>query len=416
MMDEFLGKFKRKLFVQMIVRVFVSTLIIFAALFLADGIFNETIANLMSDLDRGFYVFIRQHKIETYLILFSVVVVVSICLSLAKTTRYMEDMIRSIDKVFQKDSSLIALPRDFKEVENKLNSIKYQKLRSEQLALEEEQRKNDMVMYLAHDLKTPLTSVIGYLTLLNKEKELPPSVRERYLQVSLDKAVRLEDLIDDFFEITRFSMKNFTLTKSTIDLSLMLNQLVDEFYPQLKEHQLTCRVEVPSKLTFYGDGDKLARVFDNLIRNAINYSYSGTQILVTGGLEQAEEYLSGQQIHLCFASHGDVIPQQKLEKIFEKFYRVDNARSGETGGSGLGLAIAQEIVTLHQGRITAESDCDSTRFYIWLPVPVRRIEPVQQEGALSQEKEKRSTDGDLAVQHQQGNLSRGQLRRSDASK
>lgn len=158
--------------------------------------------------------------------------------------------------------------------------------------------------------------------MLNKEKELPDSVRDRYLQVSLDKAVRLEDLIDDFFEITRFSMKNFTLTKSTIDLSLMLNQLVDEFYPQLMEHGLTCRVEVPSKLTFYGDGDKLARVFDNLIRNAISYSYSGTQILVTGGLEKSEEYLSGQQIHLCFASHGDVIPPRKLEKIFEKFYRV----------------------------------------------------------------------------------------------
>lgn len=188
-MDEFLGKFKRKLFVQIIVRVFVSTLIIFLALFLADGIFNETIANLISGLDRSFYVFVRQHKIETYLILFSVVVVVSICLSLAKTTRYMEDMIRSMIKVFQKDSSLIVLPRDFKDVENKLNSIKYQKLRSEQLALEEEQRKNDMVMYLAHDLKTPLTSVIGYLTLLNKEKELPDSVRDRYLQVSLDKAV-----------------------------------------------------------------------------------------------------------------------------------------------------------------------------------------------------------------------------------
>lgn len=379
-MDEFLGKFKRKLFVQIIVRVFVSTVIIFLALFLADGIFNETIANLISDLDRGFYVFIRQHKIETYLLLFSVVVVVSICLSLAKTTRYMEDVIRSIDKVFQKDSSLIVLPKDFKDVENKLNSIKYQKLRSEQLALEEEQRKNDMVMYLAHDLKTPLTSVIGYLTLLNNEKELSASVRERYLKVSLDKAVRLEDLIDDFFEITRFSMKNFTLTKSTIDLSLMLNQLVDEFYPQLKEHNLTCQVEVPPKLTFYGDGDKLARVFDNLIRNAVNYSYPGTQIQVTCALERSEEYLSGQQIHLCFASHGEVIPPRKLEKIFEKFYRLDSARSGETGGAGLGLAIAQEVVTLHQGRITAESDWDSTRFYIWLPVPLRRQEPEEKEG------------------------------------
>ena len=134
----------------------------------------------------------------------------------------------------------MTLPPDFAEIENKLNSIKYESLRNQQTAREAEQRKNDLVVYLAHDLKTPLTSVIGYLSLLSEEEDLPLQLRQKYVGISLDKAQRLESLINEFFEITRFSLQNIQLETGEINLSMMLRQLVEEFYPQLAEKGLRC--------------------------------------------------------------------------------------------------------------------------------------------------------------------------------
>lgn len=256
----------------------------------------------------------------------------------------------------------IRLRRDLLEAEYYMNEIMADIKRNEQLAKEAEQRKNDLVVYLAHDLKTPLTSVIGYLTLLKEERQISPELQEKYLAISLDKAERLEELINEFFEITRFNLTHIELEKSSISLKMMLEQIVYEFQPMFSEKQLTCELQVePENLKLLCDGDKMQRVFDNLLRNAVFYCYEKSTIYIIARKQK-------DTIRVQIENQGTEIPKEKLERIFEQFFRLDSARSSRGGGAGLGLAIAKEIVELHQGKIWAESAGEKTRFVIEFPI------------------------------------------------
>ena len=155
-------------------------------------------------------------------------------------------------------------------------------------------------------------------------------------------------MINEFFDITRFNLTTLILDKERIYFSRMLEQLASEFRPILAERELVWKLEIAPDITLVGDVDKLARAFDNLIRNAVNYSYTGTEISLYAQSE-------GNQVKVILKNQGKTIPQDKLEHIFEQFYRVDASRSSVTGGAGLGLAIAKEIVELHGGTITAAS-------------------------------------------------------------
>ena len=256
----------------------------------------------------------------------------------------------------------ISLPPSMSEAQDQLNLVREQALRDARAAREAEQRKNDLVVYLAHDLKTPLTSVIGYLTLLRDEPELPAEFRARYTGIALDKAERLEDLINEFFEITRFNLTHIELEKQTIDLTLMLEQEVSEFGPIFAESGLTCRLCMPKKLMCSCDPEKLSRVFDNLLRNASYYSTPGTEVLISGCRSAGETVL-------MFKNSGRTIPQEKLDRLFEQFFRLDSSRGTRTGGAGLGLAIAKEIVELHGGTISAASSDGTVTFTVTLPSP-----------------------------------------------
>lgn len=234
--------------------------------------------------------------------------------------------------------------------------------RSRQLLQTETERKNDMIAYLAHDLKTPLTSVVGYLSLLDEAPDMPAAQRAKYIHISLEKALRLEKLINEFFEITRYNFNEIVLEKETTDLHYMLVQMSDEFYPVLKEHGNTIKLSCDENVTVYADAPKLARVFNNILKNAIAYSDPGTPILI-----KAKQ--TGHTVCISFQNSGKTIPRQKLERIFEKFFRLDDARTSNTGGAGLGLAIAKEIVTQHGGTISADSENRLTTFYVSLPQP-----------------------------------------------
>ena len=254
----------------------------------------------------------------------------------------------------------IRLPSALYPVEAQMNRIKQEAQHNAQLAREAEQRKNDLIVYLAHDLKTPLTSVIGYLTLLRDEGQISEELRRKYLSVSLEKAERLEELINEFFEITRFNLSRLTLEISRVNLTRMLEQIAYEFRPMFDEKRLTCRLEVAGELELKCDANKLERVFDNLIRNAVNYSYAGSEIGI-----HAEAAENGVRLRFC--NHGDTIPPEKLSRIFEQFFRLDSARASRTGGAGLGLAIAREIVELHHGTIEAHSADEMVEFDLFLP-------------------------------------------------
>lgn len=264
-------------------------------------------------------------------------------------------------------------PENYAPVSAQMAEIKAAIQRQEQLQKEEAGRKNDLITYLAHDLKTPLTSVVGYLSLLDEAPDMPEPQKEKYVHITLDKAQQLEKLINEFFEITRYNLQQIVLEKESVDLAFMLVQMTDEFYPVLCARGNAIRLEWQTEeeesgegrqaediFFVYADPEKLARVFNNILKNAIAYSYPDTEILVTCRAEA--EYVS-----ITFANRGKTIPAQKLDAIFEKFFRLDDARSTNNGGAGLGLAIARDIVTLHRGTITADSADEVTTFTVKIP-------------------------------------------------
>lgn len=250
---------------------------------------------------------------------------------------------------------------DLLDVEKRMNQIKKQARKNLRLAQENEQRKNDLIVYLAHDIKTPLTSMIGYLSLLNEINDMPLKQRVKYINIALEKSYRLEDLINELFDISRFNAEIIILSKEELNLTMMLEQIVDDFYPILKENNKEITIKSDDKIIIYADSDKIARVFGNIIKNAINYSINNDKI-------EIEVKKDNQNVIVKVKNKGAKIPEEKLKRIFEKSYRADSSRTSKTGGSGLGLAIAKEIVELHNGKIIATSNDLETVFEVVLPL------------------------------------------------
>lgn len=281
--------------------------------------------------------------------------------TMSRFIRYFNEVNTGIDKLMDDSIDEIHLSPEIEFIEKKLNHVKFTLQKRETDAQNAEQRKNDLVVYLAHDLKTPLTSVIGYLSLMEEAPDMPVEQRAKYMKITLEKAFRLEQLINEFFEITRYNLQTILLDKQDINLSYMLLQMADEFYPQLAPSGKTAVVHASEDLIIYADPDKLARVFNNIMKNAIAYSYPNSTIEISA-------YFENYNAIITFTNKGNTIPAHKLETIFDKFYRLDDARSSNTGGSGLGLAIAKSIVVSHGGTIHVESKDENTVFTVTLPV------------------------------------------------
>lgn len=282
-------------------------------------------------------------------------------MQIKRLLHYLFSVEGAIDSVQEDNLEPVNLVPELQPIADKLTALKMTLKKKEYASIESEKQKNDLVVFLAHDLKTPLTSIIAYLSMLDGQREMTEEERKKYTHIALEKSTRLGELINEFFEITRFNLQDIVLEKERLNLSMMLEQLADESYGVLAEKYLTCRVDADENLIVNGDPDKLARVFDNLLRNAIAYSFTDTEIVIRA-------YRQGSQVVITFTNEGHQIPEQKLQTIFEKFYRVDNARSSRTGGAGLGLSIAKRIVEVHGGRIEAFSDKEHTAFMVQLPI------------------------------------------------
>lgn len=222
-----------------------------------------------------------------------------------------------------------------------------------------EYSKNELITSVAHDLRTPLTSIIGYLDLVSS-KELPQDTQMKYISIAYNKSKRLEKLIEDLFTFTKFSFGEVKAAYTEVDIVKLINQLVDEFYPSFEEYHLEYEFKTSQcSIVIKADGDLLARAFANLISNAIKYGKEGKNILI-----ELTRCTSG--VIISITNYGIIIPSSDLNRIFQRFYRVESSRSSETGGSGLGLAIAQSIIEMHSGKIFATSDERGTVFSVEL--------------------------------------------------
>ncbi|HHQ8914108.1 TPA: vancomycin resistance histidine kinase VanS [Bacillus cereus] len=362
------SKLKRKLYRYILTIVMAAVVfVLFLRLFI-QGTLGEWIVRFLENsyhLERWDAMIIYQYTIRNNIEIFIyVAVAISILIlcrvMLLKFVKYFEEINTGIDILIQNEDKQIELSAELEFMEQKLNTLKRTLEKREHDAKLAEQRKNEVVMYLAHDIKTPLTSVIGYLILLDEAPDMPREQKAKYVHITLDKAYRLEQLIDEFFEITRYNLQTITLTKKHIDLYYMLVQMTDEFYPQLAAKGKQVVLHASEDLTVFGDADKLARVFNNILKNATAYSKDDSVIDITANLSE-------DVVSIVFENDG-YIPKDKLATIFEQFYRLDDARSSDTGGAGLGLAIAKEIIVQHGGQIYAESNDNSTIFTVELPV------------------------------------------------
>ena len=222
-----------------------------------------------------------------------------------------------------------------------------------------ENKKNELITNVAHDLRTPLTSIIGYLDIVSN-KELPADVREKYIGIAYSKSKRLEKLIEDLFTYTKFEFGQVALRLGQVDMVKMMEQLLEEFYPSFCENGLEYELKLSAnRIIVEADGNLLARAFANLIGNAIKYGKNGKNVNIIMDTTQT-------QVIIAIINYGEIIPKKDIEKIFEKFYRVDSSRNTELGGTGLGLAIAKNIIAMHNGTIQVKSSLEGTVFEVTL--------------------------------------------------
>lgn len=275
-------------------------------------------------------------------------------------TKYFQEIDDGINALVHHDGRQIRMSKEMAAMEEKLNSVNAtlnRQLYDIQMA---EKKKDELVLYLAHDIRTPLTSVIGYLKLLEEMPDISKEQQDKFIHVTLDKALRLEVLVNEFFDITRFNRQDIELATTEIDLYYMLMQLSDEVYPLLAPEHKKVEIRADENCKVYGDADKLARIFNNILKNAIAYSNPDSTIVIS-----AWEEPPGTVI--LFSNQGQTISPEEQQRIFDKFYRRDEARQTNSGGAGLGLAIAKELVDLHGGTIRVMSENGRTTFKVCLP-------------------------------------------------
>lgn len=278
-----------------------------------------------------------------------------------ESLQYIEKMLEAGKTLVADNNHLIKLPDELNEIEEQMNQIKRESIQNKKAIKQAEQQKNDLLLYLAHDLKTPLTSIVGYLDLLINQPNLTIEEKSNYTKIAYDKSIRLEELVEEFFSIAKYNLSNIKLERKNVNLSMMLAQISYEFTPLYREKNITCITNIEDNLNIELDVNQFERVFDNLIRNAINYSINNSDLIIDASK-------INNSIIIKVSNHTENINENSLKHIFQPFVRLDEARNSKTGGSGLGLAITKKIIELHSGTIDASIKDDLIIFKIMLPL------------------------------------------------
>lgn len=360
---------KSKVKTTTIRQILIKYLVIIGLSMLAYSVFLLTILIIMRSfvwdgtepIYRVLHLIYRRFNFEGLLIIGVMLILFVVTLFFVlKIIGYLKEIIDATKQLLEKPDQRVKLSSDLFELQEEMNQLREKNNADNRAAKEAEKRKNDLIVYLAHDLRTPLTSVIGYLTLLKEEPEISIQTRAKYTNIALSKAFRLEELLSEFFDVTRFNLTNLTIKEELVDLSVMLEQISYEFLPILEEKKLSWNLHIESNIKSLLDPGKMERVFDNLMRNAINYSFEDT--IIDLSLEKKKS-----QAIFKITNKTYTIPKEKLEKIFEPFYRMDTSRSSSTGGTGLGLPIVKEIIEASKGTIDVSSSNNEMTFMIYLP-------------------------------------------------
>ena len=223
-----------------------------------------------------------------------------------------------------------------------------------------EQTKSELITNVSHDLRTPLTSVMGYIGLIKEGKYENDEMMKEYLNISFNKATQLKELIEDLFEYNKLNARGIVLEKTNVNIVEFLSQIIEEYIPVFEENELeVVKRFVDEKSIVEIDAGKMVRVFENLFSNAIKYSFKPGKVVVSA-------YENNGYANIVIKNNGENISKEKVERLFDRFYRVDEARNSDTKGSGLGLAISKNIVELHEGKIWAECVGNEVSFFIKL--------------------------------------------------
>ena len=364
------NKLLRKTFINFVIKILIWSICMPLGIFLLVALIDSLTFQWLYDISpevynnfREFFYSITSVRtlIIPILIIWIIGTLVLLYRLLKKVFGYIDEVGKATEDLVNKDVEYIELPDELEEIQKRMNHLKRESEKNEKLAKENEEKKDELIVYLAHDIKTPLTSMIGYLSILDEIDDMPKNKQKNYISVALDKSYKLEDLINELFDVARFNSEKIVLEKEELNLNLMLEQIIDDFYPTLREVNKSIKLNYDEQITMDADPDKLSRVFNNLIKNAISYSKEESEIVIN--LKKDNNNVIVEVIN-----KGKQISKEKLSKIFEKFYRLDSARTSRTGGSGLGLAIAKDIVELHNGTIIAESNEEETTFRVTLPL------------------------------------------------
>lgn len=382
--------------------------------------------------DLTLYRAISAFKVPAAVAIYLVGCVVIVAVVLDRAFRAFDAIAMAVTRLLADPHRPIDLPDELSIARAELSEVRERSLAEQRAARAAEQRKNELVAYLAHDIKTPLTSVIGYTSLLAESPDLPPETRERYARTAYDKAVRLDGLIDEFFEITRYNLAAIPLERERIDVAMLCRQVADELFPEAEERGIAIDVAADDGMRAFVDPDKMARALSNVARNAVAYADEGSAVTIRATVQPASTqpapgsraagkpapcepvapdqagfaahaadglpfaspgtaasagsmapaadgsspassgavspHALGATLHIAVENCGREISEAHLSSIFEKFFREDGARQTNRGGAGLGLAIAKEIVVAHGGVIDAHSDHGHTVFTIVVPL------------------------------------------------
>ncbi len=306
-----------------------------------------------------FLLFYLQHAWEVNMLLYVVVYIAFLYIFITLFYKNMNILVSVLQgEMVEKIPFLFRLIPEFQIAKDKVEGMLAKRNESKQLSEEEREHKNELLMYLAHDLKTPLTSMIGYINHI-LDHRVDEEQMDKSLSIAHEKAHRLDELIDEFEEILRYDDKVNMLEISAIDITALIEQQIDGFFPLMEKRNIKTELQLPQHMEVEADYDKLQRLFDNLMRNAITYSNSDS-IITVKGIENEDS------IQLEYRNDGEDIDEESISHLFDKFYRASTARTSSSGGAGLGLAIAKEIVELHHGTITVHKEKEQIVFTIRL--------------------------------------------------